>query len=512
MPMNFAPIALFVYARPEHTRRTVEALLANAEAQHTHLVVYADAARSEKDADAVKQVREYVRGIKGFATLTVHESVINKGLADSIVDGVTNTVNTYGRAIVVEDDLVTSPYFLRYMNDALETYADVPDVMHVAAHMLDIDPEGLPEAFFMRQSSCWGWGTWKRAWQYFSRDSEYFINTFTPAMRHAFNLDGAYDYWAQLMANHEGRLKTWAVYWYASVFARNGLCLHPRQSLVQNIGFDGSGQNCSVNEMASLQVIPKIIQLRRLQPFEHTQTMQRYQQYLKKDLATLQNKALTLQSTKRVLKYFNQYLIKVPLMKIKALIQKIIRSRRTTGSEQTIRSTIAFDIDPTAKVGLHQIHGEIHGHVAIGAMSIVMGNLFLEYEGADVQIGSRTFIGGSSLYCSTSITVGDDVLISFGCSIADHDSHSVYFAQRKHDVSEWYYGRKDWTHVKKNPVVIGDKVWIGMHAIITEGVTIGEGAVIGAGSVVTKDVPSWTIVAGNPARIIKKLAPYCDAQ
>ena len=163
------------------------------------------------------------------------------------------------------------------------------------------------------------------------------------------------------------------------------------------------------------------------------------------------------------------------------------------------------NIHQTSKVNIYGIHNIVKGFVEIGEYSIVEGNIFLEHHGAQVKVGSRTFIGGSSLFCATSITIGDDVLISFGCSIADHDSHSIYFEERKNDVIEWYYGRKDWTHVKTNPVCIGNKVWIGMHSIITEGINIGEGAIIGAGSVVTKDVPPWTIVAGNPAKIIRSV-------
>lgn len=253
---QYAPVVLFVYARPEHTRRTVEALAANAEASLTPLVVYADAARGAHDVEAVTYVREYVKGIAGFASLEVHEATVNKGLADSIIDGVTETVKAYGRAIVLEDDLITSPYFLQYMNEALELYENEPRVMHIAGHVPNIDASGLPETFFLRQSSCWGWATWERAWKYFSRDSEAMIPAFTPEMRHAFNLDGGYNYWAQLTANHEGRLKTWAVFWYASVFLQHGLCLHPRHTLVDNIGFDGSGENCgSRNQIAQTDQI-----------------------------------------------------------------------------------------------------------------------------------------------------------------------------------------------------------------------------------------------------------------
>jgi len=266
-PSTLAPVALFAYARPDHLRMTVEALAQNELARDTELIVFSDGMRTETDGPAVAAVRDYLKGVSGFASVTVHERARNFGLADSIVDGVSRTVERYGRVIVIEDDIVTSPFFLRYMNEALERYADEPRVMHIAGYMLDIDPKEMPESFFMRQSSCWGWATWKRAWQFFHRDGAAHIRSFAPEDIQRFNLDGAYDYWGQLLANESGLLKSWAIYWYACVFSKNGLCLHPRVSLVENIGHDGSGINCGVSTVfggpasaAPVECFPEIIE------------------------------------------------------------------------------------------------------------------------------------------------------------------------------------------------------------------------------------------------------------
>lgn len=277
---ELAPVVLFVFARPEHTRKTVEALAANDLALETDLIVYSDAERGPMDASKVQAVREYLKKIDGFRSVTVYEREKNYGLADSIADGVTETVNLYGKVIVVEDDLVTSPCFLRYMNDALRIYQNEEQVMHIAAHMFDIDPEGLPEAFFLRQSSCWGWGTWARAWRLFSRNSGDIIARFGDKDIRRFNLDGALDYWSQLLANHEGRLRTWAVYWYACIFSQGGLCLHPRSSLVDNIGHDGSGTNCGSDssfrcDICTLPIMhfPEVV-------LEHEEAMERCKRFL----------------------------------------------------------------------------------------------------------------------------------------------------------------------------------------------------------------------------------------
>ena len=142
----------------------------------------------------------------------------------------------------------------------------------------------------------------------------------------------------------------------------------------------------------------------------------------------------------------------------------------------------------------------------VGSGSNVECSIVLEQRAAEVRIGSRTHIGGSTLLDAASrIVIGDDVLIAFGVLIMDHDSHSPAFSERRDDVRDWMLGTKEWTHVKVSPVEIADKAWIGARSIVLEGVHIGEGAIVGAGSVVTKDVPPWTIVAGNPARVIRAL-------
>ena len=146
-----------------------------------------------------------------------------------------------------------------------------------------------------------------------------------------------------------------------------------------------------------------------------------------------------------------------------------------------------------------------NGHFLLGEGSIFCSHLALERHGANVSIGPRTFVGKGMIACSKSISIGADVLISWGVAIVDHQSHNIDFSLRADDVTSWLKGTKDWTNVSIEPVQICDKVWIGFNASVLPGVTIGEGAVIGAASVVTRDVEPWTVVAGNPARVIKRL-------
>jgi acetyltransferase-like isoleucine patch superfamily enzyme len=168
-------------------------------------------------------------------------------------------------------------------------------------------------------------------------------------------------------------------------------------------------------------------------------------------------------------------------------------------------SRAGVTIHPTAKVNFRGIRLRPGSSLEIGEGSIVEGTLVSERDGSSIVIGRNTFIGGSLLGSACRIEVGDDVLISWGCNIVDHNSHAIGWALRKQDVKDWYHDRKDWTHVVMKPVRICNKSWIGLNAIVLKGVEIGEGAVVAAGSVVTRSVPPWTVVAGNPAKVIREI-------
>jgi acetyltransferase-like isoleucine patch superfamily enzyme len=164
-----------------------------------------------------------------------------------------------------------------------------------------------------------------------------------------------------------------------------------------------------------------------------------------------------------------------------------------------------IEIASSAKIKYRRIVLKKANYLTVGGGSIVEGTIFFDRDTAGILIGDNTYIGASALISAEKIEIGNDVLIAWGCTIVDHNSHSVVWSERRDDVRNWYRGVKDWKGIKRAPVMIGDKAWIGFNAIILPGVTVGEGAVVGAGSVVTKDVPPYTIVAGNPARIIREI-------
>ena len=245
MTLTYAPIVLFVYNRPWHTQQTIDTLQKNELAEQSDLVVYSDAAKNDEAKKSVEEVRRIVRNITGFKQVTIVEREKNWGLADSIIDGVTAIVNQYGKIIVLEDDVVTSPYFLRYMNDALDYYQDTGTVMHVSGWNYPIELEGLGDVFLWQVMNCWGWATWENRWSKFENNPDKLINDFTSEQQSHFDLDDSGVFWSQIVANSNGKINTWAIFWYATIYQNKGLCLNPSLSYVENIGHDGSGVHCS---------------------------------------------------------------------------------------------------------------------------------------------------------------------------------------------------------------------------------------------------------------------------
>jgi putative methyltransferase (TIGR04325 family) len=242
-----APIALFVYARPDHARRTVEALLKNPEASSSDLIVFSDAARTADKEESVRLVREYVAGIEGFRSLTIHHRPENFGLAKSIIEGVTQVLAEHERVIVLEDDLETSPHFLRYMNEALDRFAEEERVISVHGYVYPVH-EPLPEAFFLRGADCWGWATWRRGWALFNPDGQFLLDELKRQnLLRAFDFNGAYSYAVMLKGQINGSNDSWAVRWHASAFLANKLTLYPGRSLTHNIGNDSTGTHCGTS-------------------------------------------------------------------------------------------------------------------------------------------------------------------------------------------------------------------------------------------------------------------------
>lgn len=249
--MSTAPIAVFVYRRAEHARRVLDALAANAQAAQSDLFVFSDAARTPEVEADVQAVRAMLREVHGFRSLEVIERERNLGLARSIIGGVTELTQRFGRVIVLEDDLLPGPHFLEYMNAGLARYADEPRVASIHGYCYPVH-EPLPPTFFLKGADCWGWATWQRAWALFDADGERLLAQIRQrGLQREFDFDGSYPYTQMLEDAVAGRNDSWAVRWYASAFLRDMLTLYPGSSQVQNIGADGSGSHVGATAVFS---------------------------------------------------------------------------------------------------------------------------------------------------------------------------------------------------------------------------------------------------------------------
>ena len=266
--MVYSPILLYVYNRPQHLRRCVKSLLANNLAKESEVFIFSDASKNEGDAETVSQVRQYIKTISGFKEIHIIEREKNWGLARSIIDGVTTVISEYGRVIVVEDDLVVSPYFLQFMNDALETYKDEERVGHIQACDFTQD-SSLPDTFLIKWTGSWGWATWERAWKHFNPNGQQLLNELERRKKtREFDFNGKYGYTRMLRRQIEGKNNSWAIRWNASLFLNDILSLNVGKSLVSNEGFDGSGTNCGGGGLYASNLYMNRLSVERISPIE----------------------------------------------------------------------------------------------------------------------------------------------------------------------------------------------------------------------------------------------------
>lgn len=253
---NPAPIALFVYNRPDHTRRTLQYLKKNELAGQSLLFIFSDAAKDESQKELVEEVRDIISDVDGFKHVEVIKRNRNLGLADSVIDGVSRLTREFGSVIVFEDDLISSEYALKYFNDALKRYEKDEKVMHIGAYMYPLKTDHLPQTFFYRAATSWGWATWERAWRSFEPDIDKLISQFDTQKIHQFSIEGTMNFWKQMIEFKKGRNNSWAIRWYASIFLEDGLTLNPSQSLINNIGHDGTGIHSGINDIYNVIINP----------------------------------------------------------------------------------------------------------------------------------------------------------------------------------------------------------------------------------------------------------------
>lgn len=255
MKITYAPIVLFVYKRLDHLRLVINSLKDNIGANHSKLIIYSDGYKNFDDKNQVLEVRKFLKSIEGFESVKIIERCDNLGLSRSIILGVTETLKEFDRAIILEDDLVTSPNFLEYMNCALNHYRNDERVASIHGYVYPTK-ESLPSTFFIKGADCWGWGTWKRAWALFNEDGLSLRAAIeSSGLKSEFDFGNSYPYFQMLQDNIDGKNDSWAIRWYATAFIHNLLTLYPGRSLVSNIGNDGSGTHKDLSTIFDTKLI-----------------------------------------------------------------------------------------------------------------------------------------------------------------------------------------------------------------------------------------------------------------
>lgn len=279
--MSFAPVAMFVYNRLDHFKQTYEALAKCREAKYTDLIIFSDGAKNEKASEAVEQVRSFAREIENnndFNSLKIVESPENKGLAKSIIQGVTQVLDQYGRIIVLEDDCACSESFLKYMNSCLDFYKDNKKIGAVSGYAPQIEfPEAYKDDVFTAYRSCsWSWGTWKDRWENVDWD----LNDFAefcknPELIKKLNSNGN-DRFMRLYRQTKGNGSSWSVRFGAHLVKNDWLTVYPRYSYIKNIGCDESGVHSKSEDAEKMSVdLNKAIKEPRITDIEINKQIQK---------------------------------------------------------------------------------------------------------------------------------------------------------------------------------------------------------------------------------------------
>jgi acetyltransferase-like isoleucine patch superfamily enzyme len=468
--MNLAPIVLFVYNRPEHTRKTLEALRLNDLASESILYIYADGAKqnaSNKHLEDVAATRKVIKEQLWCGAVHIIESKVNRGLAVSITEGVTEVVERYGRVIVLEDDIVTSKGFLVYMNDALRLYEKNERVMHISGYMYPYDAT-LPETFFFNVPLCWGWATWKRAWVHYNNDAvDLWMELIRRNLFNEFDKFGGNYLSSQLGENITGRLNTWFIKWHSTVLLKEGFTLYPKYSLVENIGFDNTGvHNGNFDEFTHEKLLERVV-------VEESELIENHD------------------ASEIILNFYNKLHFssrKIKPLTFKGVIKKIGRK-------------VLFKFIPELKE-LKRSSIKLTKRNSYTGKNV---KLYSDYRLTNSVVGDYTYVAENSMINNTVIgkfcSIGPNLFCGWGIHpTTSVSTHPMFFSTLKQNGITLSATDK---FLELKPIKIGNDVFIGMNVTILDGVTIGDGAVIGAGAVVSKDIPPYAIAVGVPIQIIK---------
>lgn len=239
--MRLAPIAIFAFNRPNHLRKLIESLRRNREFADSQVFIFVDGPRNEKESEIVQLVIDIAKNEVSTTNTKVVVRDKNIGLAKSLLSGIDEVLSEHEEVIVLEDDLEVSEFFLKFCNAGLQVYLNDKNIASIQGFTFDIN--AIPEDFyFLKGADCWGWATWRNRWKELERDGIKLLDEIRERrLTRSFDLEGAYPYTKLLERQSRGEVDSWAILWHASMYLQDRLSLYPRESLVENLGLDGSG-------------------------------------------------------------------------------------------------------------------------------------------------------------------------------------------------------------------------------------------------------------------------------
>jgi acetyltransferase-like isoleucine patch superfamily enzyme len=466
--MELAPIVLFVYNRPWHTQQTIEALQKNDLAKDSILYIYSDGAKNQAAIENVLLVREYIKSISGFIQITIIKREKNWGLANNVIDGVTKVVNQHGKVIVLEDDIVTTCGFLKYMNEALSIYENEKRISQISGYIYPNHIKIKEPIVFLNIMACWGWATWLDRWNLYEHNVKRHLSTInTENQIKQFNIYGAANFYQQLLSNLNGEIYTWAVRWYASWFTKDMLSIFPSKSLITNIGDDDTGiHSKKSNKSFRNETIEYIVVEKRYTIHENIAVKKAINHFFKIQL-------------KKQTKNNSSFILKIS----RSLLYRLVPESRILFSKR-----ISWDSLKSTE------------------SNSILGNqvrVSHPYHISESNIGDFTYISSNSHISKTTIgkfcSIGPNLTCGWGLHPTNGIStHPMFYSVAKQNGMTLCNANKI---DERKSIVIGNDVFIGANVTILDGVNIGDGSVIGAGAVVSKDIPAYAIAAGVPIKL-----------
>ena len=287
--IKLAPIALFVYNRIDHLKKTIKSLKKNKLSIKSDLIIFSDYAKNNENIKNILEVRKYIKKLKGFKKIKIYERDKNFGLSKNIISGVSIVLKKYKNIIVIEDDLILDKFFLDFMNDGLKLFKKEKKIASIHGYIYPTNLNShIPDYFFLKGADCWGWATWKRSWNLFEKNGnklKYLIDN--QNLKKEFNFNGSYDYYKMLVNQIEGKNDSWAIRWYASAFLQQMYTLYPKKTFVKNIGTDGSGTHGTGNRKVNKKSIVRkkyiSINIKNKEISENLQAKKKVEEYFRKN-------------------------------------------------------------------------------------------------------------------------------------------------------------------------------------------------------------------------------------